>query len=409
MNATAEQPGPQRGAGRRPAPRLLLRTAFAIFVVSLLFEMVKLPLPSKVTSLCGAVFILTTASQPRLCYRRPPTAWLFFLGWACICLTLAVWIGPSAYTGDVIHETVVLFQSLLLFWVSYSLMVDVRTAEEALGALALGCVALALLQVAGITATVVDAGTEQARVSAAGQNPSDVAMMGSMGFVWLTNVLLNGRPRGLASRLVLLAAAGAIGLMILRTEARGAMLALAAALLVYLIQPGGLGVRCRNLVVLILAVAAFLFAGLRSPSLMARVHEAQSGDLAGRQNIYPLAIGMVRERPVLGWGFVTNTVELGARVQHPGLPRRDPHDLYLFILTATGFLGGLPAFIALWLCWRDAWRARTGPHGVAAFSLMTLVLVGNLSVTWYSKAFWIVLGYACASAVVARRREGSVS
>jgi O-antigen ligase len=374
----------------------------------MLFEMVGLPLPLKVTSLSGVALVAATALQPRLCYRRPPAAWLAFAGWLGVCVVLAVWIGPSSYTGDVLHELVVLVQSLLLFWVSYSLMVNPRVADEAMGAMALACAALAVLQMAGLAVTVVDAGSEQARVSAAGQNPSDIAMMGSIGLLWLAHRLLDERPRNIGSRVFTLVAAGLSGLMVLHTEARGALLALASALLVYVVQPGGFKKRARNSAVLVLTALAFVFAGLRSPSLMARLRDARAGDLAGRQNIYPLAVGMVRERPILGWGLVTNTAELGARVQHPGLPRRDPHDLYLYILTATGFLGGLPAIVGLWLCSRDAWQARAGPHGMAACSLMVLMLVGNLSVTWYSKAFWVVLGYACAAGHVARRRGDAV-
>jgi O-antigen ligase len=79
------------------------------------------------------------------------------------------------------------------------------------------------------------------------------------------------------------------------------------------------------------------------------------------------------------------------------MPRRDPHNLFLFILTASGFIGGIPAFLGLWFSTADAWKARIGPYTIVPFAMMIVALVGNLSVTWYSKLFWITLAFACAA------------
>src|SRR2546429_3600125 len=88
---------------------------------------------------------------------------------------------------------------------------------------------------------------------------------------------------------------------------------------------------------------------------------AESGQLAGRERIYPALLVMIRERPVLGWGPVENQVELERRLQDPGYVKRDAHNLLLELLTSTGVAGPIPFLLAPLACVRSASRVRHPP------------------------------------------------
>lgn len=386
---------------QRPVVHTAIRYTFCLFVFSLLFEMTGVQGPVKLTSAAGALFMASTLLQPRLCYRQPPAVVWCFAAWTGVCAVMAVWVGP-ANLDDVSHEFFVLVQSVVLCWVSYGVMLDGKVARAAMGSLVASCVLLGVLQLTGITATVVDAGTAQERVSALGQNPSDIAMICSIALLWSAGVVFGSKVPNVRSRLAGMAVVALLGLTVLRTEARGAIIALGAGILVFLFQPSALRVRMRNVMLIVLAAATFVVVGMQSKSMVDRFKEAETGKMAGRERIYPLAMGLVRERPIFGWGFVSNLYELGSRVHHVGMPRRDTHNLILFLLTASGFVGASPALLGLWFTVSDSWKARYGEYGIVPFSIVVTVLVGNLSVTWYSKLFWIVLGFASAAWATSR-------
>src|SRR5205814_6487987 len=124
----------------------------------------------------------------------------------------------------------------------------------------------------------------------------------------------------------------------------------------------------------------------------------QTGQLAGRERIYPALAVMVRERPVLGWGPVENQYELQRRLQDPGYVKRDAHNLVLELLTTTGVAGTIPFLIGLAACIRSAWRSRLGPAGGLPSAMLVTMLTGTMSGTWIaSKILWLVLAHAHAA------------
>jgi O-antigen ligase len=120
--------------------------------------------------------------------------------------------------------------------------------------------------------------------------------------------------------------------------------------------------------------------------------------MAGREQLYPALWQMFQEKPVLGWGPVNNTFELAARIGERERPARAAHNIVLELLTATGLVGAIPFLIGAWLCVRDAWRARRGPHAVLPLALCCSVFLSNMSGDWIAgKLIWVVLAYAYAS------------
>ena len=120
--------------------------------------------------------------------------------------------------------------------------------------------------------------------------------------------------------------------------------------------------------------------------------------MTARELIFPAAWQMFREKPLVGWGPYVNTGELGDRLRLPGYVRMDPHNLVLYVLTATGIFGAIPFFVGTGLCVRAAWKARGGAHGVLPFAMIVTVLAADMSVSGlHWKQHWLILAYALAS------------
>jgi O-antigen ligase len=158
--------------------------------------------------------------------------------------------------------------------------------------------------------------------------------------------------------------------------------------------------RVRNLAVGIILLGGLGYLAARSETMRARVEKTvQTGHMSQREVIWPTALGMFRDKPVLGWGPVVNTRELAARLSDTVHDRRDTQNLLLEVLTSSGLLGGLPFILGLWLCLRAAWCARAGPRGAVPFALVAALLAGNMAqnrLTW--PVLWLILALGPASA-----------
>jgi len=143
-----------------------------------------------------------------------------------------------------------------------------------------------------------------------------------------------------------------------------------------------------------------LWASYNSTLMRNRLESAATeGNLAGREEIFPELIQMFREKPLLGWGPITNKYELGIRLHEIKHPRRDAHNVVLEVLSATGVLGTIPFVIAVGLSVLAAWRARRRLHGILPAALVAVVLVANMSGNRIAnKVFWLVFAYSVAAA-----------
>jgi O-antigen ligase len=140
--------------------------------------------------------------------------------------------------------------------------------------------------------------------------------------------------------------------------------------------------------------------------LRTRLLAAEAGSLAGREHIYPAALDMISERPLLGWGPIENQFEIAARIGEEKKDRRDAHNIVLDLLSSTGILGTIPFLIGYALAVRGAWRARRGPYGILPLALMAVTFMGCMSGTWIaSKILWLTLAIAIATGATAPRRH----
>jgi O-antigen ligase len=375
----------------------MVHAGLYLLVASIPFEYPGRSIPLEIPTFTGAVFLLTTLFHPRACYSRVPPAVLWFAAYLAVFL-VAMAVGGE-YTSEAISEFVVVLQGVLVLLAAGSLMQDEKIAKRAMIVLAAACTVRAALPFLGFAKTADTVWTGGERVSALGQNANSAAMILAAGLVALIGLTLVRRSRGRA-RFVVAGLVGALlGLAVLETGSRGGLASLLGGVLVFALAADTARTRLRNGVIAALAVSLLAFGALQLPVMKNRlVDSALTGNMAGREQLYPALWAMFLEKPVLGWGPVTNTYELAQRIGERERPHRAAHNIVLELLTATGLVGTAPFLMGAWLCLRGAWQARRGGHGVLPLALFASLLIANMSGDWIaSKLVWLVLAYALAS------------
>jgi len=379
-------------------PMAVVRWLFYAFVFSLPFETVGRA-PLEPPTIIGGLLLASTLLQPGLFLRWPPAgAWCFAV-YFYLFVTLGV-LEPSEYRDEFWRSVLLLAQLLTLCWIAYCLMLNRRVAERALLALAAGCTLLAALQVTGVASRATDVTASITRVTAFGFHPNNLARILSLGLLALVG-LTYGRARSLFQPIFLSwPLAALIGTALIQTGSRGGLLALGVGLATLVLRGGSWRAKLLNAVGVLLVAAFFALAAMQSEVMRQRFEETlEEGDLARREQIYPTAWAMFVERPLAGWGPVASTYELGTRLGHPEEETKNPHNLLLFALVATGLVGALPLLVGIALAARAAWRSRRGSHGILPLAFVAAVLVANMSGLWlFNKLHWLVMAYALASA-----------
>lgn len=376
---------------------VLLQGGLYLLVASIPFEYPDRSIPLEIPTLTGAIFLLGTLLHPRRCYGQVPAAVIWF-GVYLIAFLLTMIAGGGEYLSPALSEFVVVLQGVLVLLAAGNLMQDEKVATRAMATLVGACVIRAVLPFLGFAKTTSVVWTGGERVSALGQNANSAAMILAAGLIALIG-LAYGR-RGSRSLLILSGFLGALlGFAVLETGSRGGLASLVGGVLVFALAAHTLRARLRNAAIAALAIALLIFGILRLPVMKNRlVDSMKTGNMAGREQLYPALWTMFLEKPALGWGPVANTYELAQRIGERERPLRAAHNIVLELLTATGVVGAIPFLVGAWLCARAAWRSRRGSHGVLPLALFCSVLISNMSGDWIAaKLIWIILAYAFAS------------
>jgi len=397
-------------------PRAIIRYVYFMFIFSLPFQLADVGINTGVSGMfftlsrpLGYMLVLAASLQPSLMVRPPPKAFLCFAAYVGVYAGL-VWFFGVESEPLAISRLFTLIQLLVLAWIAYNLMRYPRISNGALVVLSVSCTLLAVMMLSGLTGDTSQMPRKvQQRLTAFGANPNAISSMLSLGLL-ATIGLAYGRVQiKIRPRALIWAAAAVLAMAIVRSGSRGAIVALIAGFLTFLLRDKRLG---RQLTAkfkmsrMKIALTMFVvIAGLGIVSFLyepVRIRWEQTifeGRFAAREKIAPAAFGMFLEKPLIGWGPVNHYYELGSRV---GEERKDAHNLYLWILIETGLMGAIPFFAGVWLCWKRAWQARGGLHGVLPVALLLAYLVINLKGTLLTnKLFWIVLAYALASTSLA--------
>jgi O-antigen ligase len=375
----------------------MLQGGLYLLMASIPFEYPERTIPLEIPTLTGAIFLLLTVLHPKRCYGRVSVPALWF-GAYLVVLLLAIVVGQGERASEALSDFVVLLQGVLVFVAASNLMQDGKVARRALVVLVAACSIRAALPLLGIGQTTNSVWTGVERVSALGQNTNSAAMILAAGLIALIGLMLVRRHRGTPGLVLAAGLAMLLGVAIVETGSRGGLVALLGGVMVFAFAADGWRHRLRNGAIALLAVSLLVFAALRLPVMKDRLREAVTGDLAGRELLYPALWSMFLEKPVMGWGPVANNYELALRVGTRDRASRASHNLILELLTAGGLVAAIPFLIGAWLSVRGAWRARGSEHGVLPLALLCVLFLANMSGGWgASKLLWLVLAYAVAS------------
>jgi O-antigen ligase len=398
-------PGHSQTLMRSQGPTSLVRYAYYAFIFSIPFEEVLIDAgigtgnfsPPK---MIGYMLVLSALLQPSLFIRRLPKAVWYFFAYLLVFLFLGL-LGESKFQRAVIVEFFRYIQLLILFWISYSVMQYERVVKGTFLVFTIAATLMAVLQISGVTSTILT----QGRITATGAKPNTFCAVLSLGLLALIGLAYSRKVVDTKVRWLTWLGSGALVIAIINTGSRGPVVALSAALMIFLLKDRSLISKLKAGLIVLLAIGALIWASYQVESVRARWERTLTeGHLSKRDRIWPQAWAMVQEKPLLGWGPINALAELWDRVaREPGgtgrlTPVLDTHNLSLRILTETGLLGALPFFAALWLCGRAAWRARNSIQGVFPLAMLVCVLLINTAATWHNrKVFWVVLAYALAS------------
>lgn len=381
----------------------IVRISFYLLLCSIPFEMPNRSfLPYELPNVAAAIFLFCALMQPRVTFARTPIALLLFFVWLYAFAVSTVYNG-TGHPHQVLLLFILYIQGVLVCYTAFNLLRHDDVLRGALLSLGLACVIRALLPWVGIGNTVHHVQTGAERLTAFGQNANNSAMIfaaGLLALIGLAFAQVTAGRRGSLSRVVALASCAVIGVAIVQTGSRGGLASLASGLLVFAVGGQNALARARNLLVGLAGLAALAWVASHSPVMRNRIaNAAETGNMAGRERIYPTLWTMFRQKPVFGWGPVNNKYELGMRLWEQQRRRRDSHNIVLELLSATGILAAVPFFLGVGACVWAAWRARTRPLGMLPLALMTSLLAANMSGNWIAgKLFWVILAYALASA-----------
>ena len=278
-------------------------------------------------------------------------------------------------------------------WVSYNLFKYPEICKGALLAFVASCTIESMLLIFGVSTE----SAKQGRTTMFADNPNSVGITLALGVVALMGIT-HGRMT-VEKKMALLAwtCVAVMGIALVMTGSRAALLGLVSGLVVLVLKKGSAGTKLNAGLIALSVIAFLVWASYTNEAMRTRWERTlYEGDVAKRETIIPQAWAMFLEKPVLGWGPVTNRFELGRRL---GLPSRDTHNLYLAVLIETGLLGAIPFFAGLWLSLRSAWRARSGSEGALPMAMFVCLLIINISATMHArKTFWLLIAYVLASA-----------
>jgi O-antigen ligase len=381
----------------------LVRGAFYVFIFSLFFEWPDRPIPMEIPTLIGFIYLAFTLLQTKVCYRRVPKELWFYAVYICY---FALLCGFVRRQGDAIKLLTLMVQIFFLMWSGYNLMRYERIMKTALMTLIISCLTISLMQLSGIATTRSYDYYAGLRISVLGQNPNNMANNISLGLVALMGFAFGRNKTSPRAKYVAAPLAVIMVGAIFDTGSRGALLAFGIGFAAFAIRGKTLWAKAKSLIIVMAVLGGLVLAALQMPSLVSRYKQTiYENNMAGRENIFPTAWGMFKEKPFVGWGPIDNMYELGRRLQimygGPVGPdgAKDTHNMLLEILTSTGLFGSVPLLICVILCLLAAWRARRGSQGALPIVMVITVILINMSGNWIaSKLDWLMMAYALASA-----------
>jgi O-antigen ligase len=273
-----------------------------------------------------------------------------------------------------------------------------------------------------LTGTVHDAAAED-RLKGPGLNPNQLGSYLVVVTLFAATLAAN-RRWSTSGRVAMLVVAAVAGMAVFTTLSRGALVGLAAALILAPLVMG----RGRRFAALVLVTAAVVgsvtwYAIFAPTHAVERItHPAQAGG-TGREDLWRIGWRMVEDRPLLGVGAGNYPEASIHYLLRPGITQRDTfivdekkvaHNIYLTVLSELGAVGLALFLLILGRCLLGALQAarRFAQQGDLTMELVarglflalfSLVVTDFFSSALYSKQLWVLLALAPALLAIAER------
>ncbi|HZA55516.1 MAG TPA: O-antigen ligase family protein, partial [Candidatus Udaeobacter sp.] len=319
----------------------VVRWSFIGFAAVIPFEAATIGTSLSVSKLSGVFFIACylffynpLSGKRRLPSGSAPLVW--FLVYFSVLLANGPFL-DSFYLRQWITISLTLAQLLVLFWISSSLLTIEILRRRVLLAFAFGavlCALATLLNMPGF-ATVIESRVGE-RLTSMDSNPNYVAFAMVIAAVILIGTVLDGTLRNLWSKAFLASLVLPLLAVAVRTGSRTGVAAflIGFAICLFSSRQSGHSQSGHRLMAVLLFISvsgAMTYLVVRYPTVLSRFEEASAGNLAGRQNIIPVALEMIAERPILGWQPAVYWEELGRRTGRL-FGTRDAHNLILHLM-----------------------------------------------------------------------------
>ncbi len=363
--------------------------------------------------------VLTTRPDARADLARayPAAAYtlIVFLAWVALS---QLWATDSAAVLDALFR--LSLNALLVFIV----FTAVRTPRHAIGVVAAFVIGATVAAVYGLLFVSPEGADGAERLAGGLDNPNELATV-----LVAALALSIGLGRALGSfplaRFCAFAAGAVCTAGIFLTGSRGGLVALAVALIAFLV----IGTRFRGRLLLIVIFVALAGVGyysyVASPEERERVIDVSSGG-TGRTDLWEVGWRMVEDKPVQGVGAGNFIVESPRYLLEPGTIQRTDvfigeaprvtHNTYLQMWSELGTVGlllflsimafGLGTAFKAARSFADSGDAQMEPIAVAVFVALAAVLAADFfGSRQYDKELWLLLGLAPALLAIARQRR----
>jgi O-antigen ligase len=343
-------------------------------------------------------------------------ALILLLAWACM----------SAAWAEEPGETVTSAQRFALNFTLFPIAIlALRARSHAMWLVSVFVVGALVAAVLGLAEGTMSEAATEGRLKGAGLNPNQLGTYLVVAVLFAGTLAANRRwPASARTAWLVVAALG--GLAAFMTLSRGALVGLAAALVV---TPLVIGRGRRFAAVIVIAAAvvgSFTWYAVVAPAhAVERITNPERGGGSGREDLWRVGWRMVEDQPLIGVG-AGNFPEASIHyLLRPGSTQRDEfivdekkvaHNIYLTVLSELGAVGLAVFLMIIGQCLRCALRAgrRFAQRGDPTMeliarglflALVSLVVADFFSSALYSKQLWVLLALAPALLAIAERSD----
>jgi O-antigen ligase len=380
----------------RTSPKIVC-WAFLLFVFTMPFETINLEAmrgASTLSRLAGLLFFSTCFLYTKVCFRRPPQALRWFIGYASVSALNGLFI-PEQLVDQFIPGLYTFVQLLVLCWIGSTLLQEEKFARHTLLTFSIATLFVAtgmLLDLPGF------AQIRGGRLSTVGTDPNTCAILMALAAQALIGLSIEQTGRKPWMRLTFMALSLFPLAAMVYTGSRGGILGFLAGVAVYVLPYRNSKRKMTAILGVTIAVVGVVYIVVNDQSTLSRFESSyDTGETAGRDKLFAASKEMIAEKPLLGWGPIVWTYELGAR-EGMGFKHRSAHNLVLDLLLEGGLVGIMPFLIGLGLCVRAAWTARGCNLGFLPLAWVITMLIASMAGPLVgTKSMWLVLTLGLAS------------